>query len=585
MKNTTFKRFMSMLLASLMMVTVAAVPTYAAETEATETEAAETEAAETEAAETEATETEAAETEAAETEAAETEAAETEAAETEAAETEAAETEAAETEAAETEAAETEAVETEAAETEAAETEAVETEAAETFPALTGTGSFVGGSYEDGITIPTSLYVPKDYSPEKEYALLIYFHNVGGRGDTPYWSSGTGNQLVKNVISLTNDGTIVFAPRCPKDYFWAEQPYTPGYYSYEDTPISKPITAVISYIYNEIFKNYNIDKTRVWAFGDSLGGGGTWDLMLREPTLLAGAVPVAGYCDPTQAVNVSEQTAVWAIHTMQDKSVSVRGDRAMTAALANLGRNVKYLEYDSSPDKDKPLFNNSWDSSANWEHWAWVPAYNDKSVAEWLVAQKRTNNESDVPENTKFTDLKVEDSYFKAVSYAVEAGLFNGTSDTTFSPDTTMTRAMFVTVLGRLAEVDTSKYTEVTFTDVVAGSWYAPYVEWAASEGIVNGLGDGVFGIDGEITVEQACTILGRFADHKNADADTQITLDMYPDTFAAHDWAIEGLTWAVRNGVYLGILAKDSQLNPRDAASRALVAEMFYMYNAIYNK
>ena len=447
-----------------------------------------------------------------------------------------------------------------------------------------GTGSFVGGSYNDGeTTIATSLYVPKNYSADKEYSLLIYFHNVGNRGEVPLYSSGMGNALMRNVISLTGDNTIIFAPRCPTAYYWAEQPYAPGYYSFEDTPISKPMKAVISCIYDEIFEKYNIDKTRVWAFGDSLGGGGTWDLILREPGLLAGAVPTCGYCDPTQAVNVSEQTAIWAHHTMQDKSVNVRGDRAMTAALANLGRNVKYTEYDSSNPDHKKLFNGAWNSSTNWEHWTWEPTYNDKSVAEWLVAQKRTTAGEKTAE-TKFTDITPEDSFYKAVCYANEAKLFQGTSETTFSPDGVMTRAMFVTVLGRLAGVNTADYQDVTFTDVVAGSWYAPYVEWAAANGVVNGLGDGTFGINGDITVEQACTILGRYAEHKAAPNSTKLTLDVYPDAFAAHDWAKEGLTWAVDNGIYLGILGEKSELNPRDAATRALVAEMFYMYNAVYN-
>ena len=449
-----------------------------------------------------------------------------------------------------------------------------------------GTGSFVGGSYNDGkTTIATSLYVPKNYSPDKQYSLLIYFHNVGNRGETPLYTGGMGNNLIKNVISLTNDSTIVFVPRCPTAYYWAEQPYAPGYYSFEDTPISKPMSAVISYIYDELFEKYNIDKTRIWAFGDSLGGGGTWDLILREPGLLAGAVPTCGYCDPTQAVNVSEQTAIWAHHTAQDKSVNVRGDRAMTAVLGNLGRNVKYTEYDSSNPEHKALFNGAWNSSTNWEHWAWEPTYNNKAVAEWLVAQKRTTA-CEEPTQTKFTDISPEDSFYKAVCYANEAKLFQGTSETTFSPDGVMTRAMFVTVLGRLAGVDTTKYTTVSFTDVdpVGGSWYAPYVEWAASNGIVNGVGDGSFNVNGEITVEQACTILARYANNEKAPKSTQLTLNMYSDTLAIHDWGKDGLAWAVENGIYLGTLAEKSELNPRDAASRALVAEMFYMYNAVYN-
>lgn len=469
----------------------------------------------------------------------------------------------------------------------AAETETPDEEetTAAPKPVMTGTSSFVGGAYtHDGTTIATSLYVPKGYTPDKEYALLIYFHNVGGRGSTPFYTGGTGNALSKNVIDLTNDGTIIFAPRCPEAYYWAEAPYAPGWYNFESTPISKPMAATISYIYDEIIANYNIDMTRIWAFGDSLGSGGTWDLILREPDLLAGAVPVAGYNDPTQAANVRDDLAIWAIHTAQDKSVNVRGDRAMTAALMNMGRNVKYTEYDSSNPDHKVLFNESWNSSTNWEHWAWVPAYNDKSVAEWLVAQKKDAAESAAIE-TKFTDIDPADKNYKAICYATEAGLFTGTSETTFNPDGVMTRAMFVTVLGRSAGIDVTQYTNVTFSDVVAGSWYAPYVEWAAANGIVNGIGNNEFGINGDITVEQACTILARFADFKTAENSTQLTLDVYTDIIAVHDWGKEGLSWAIDTGIYMGTLANLSRISARTPASRALVASMFYNYTEIFGK
>ncbi|MBQ8551432.1 MAG: hypothetical protein IJ428_01310 [Clostridia bacterium] len=251
-------------------------------------------------------------------------------------------------------------------------------------------GEFTGGSYStDDVTIPTSIYIPKAYDHDKKYALLIYFHNIGGRGDTPYWSGDQGNILVKNVIELTNDNVIVFAPRCPTEYFWVDTPYAPGIYDFDKTPVSKVMRAVISYIENEILAKYSVDTSRVWAFGDSLGGGATWDLLLRKPDLLAAAIPVASYCDPTQAENIPENIAIWAFHTAQDKSVSVNGIRALMPKLAAFRRNVKYTEYDSADPDHKALFNGAWEKSKNWEHWAWVPAYNDIATARWLVSQAK----------------------------------------------------------------------------------------------------------------------------------------------------------------------------------------------------
>lgn len=96
-----------------------------------------------------------------------------------------------------------------------------------------------------------------------------------------------------------------------------------------------------------------------------------------------------------------------------------------------------------------------------------------------------------------FTDVSETDTYYKAVEFVYENGLFNGVSATEFAPATTMTRAMFVTVLGRLANVDTVAYTaELSFEDVVPGEWYTPYVAWAAENGIVNGYNAAEFGVN-----------------------------------------------------------------------------------------
>ncbi len=181
-----------------------------------------------------------------------------------------------------------------------------------------------------------------------------------------------------------------------------------------------------------------------------------------------------------------------------------------------------------------------------------------------------------VPENLgSFTDVKNTDTFYGAVKFAVDNGLFNGTSETTFEPYTTMNRAMFVTVLGRLDKADVSKYTVPTFKDVIAGQWYTSYVEWAAANGIVNGMGDGTYGINGAVTVEQALTILYRYADGKTGTA-TGKTLSDYTDSAKVSDWAKDAVIWAVANGIYDGAAGK---LEPKTAASRALVAEMFANY------
>ena len=71
----------------------------------------------------------------------------------------------------------------------------------------------------------------------------------------------------------------------------------------------------------------------------------------------------------------------------------------------------------------------------------------------------------------QFSDVKARDWFYDAVEYAVSNGLFHGTGETTFSPEQSMTRGMFVTVLGRKSNVEHSLYTEQQFEDVKAGQY------------------------------------------------------------------------------------------------------------------
>lgn len=99
----------------------------------------------------------------------------------------------------------------------------------------------------------------------------------------------------------------------------------------------------------------------------------------------------------------------------------------------------------------------------------------------------------------------------KAIAFVVEKGILNGISETEFAPDTSMTRGMFVTVLGRMSEVDTVKYNQISFSDVKADKYYAPYVEWAVVKGIAKGTGDGGFAPDREVTREEVSTMYAAY--------------------------------------------------------------------------
>ena len=113
--------------------------------------------------------------------------------------------------------------------------------------------------------------------------------------------------------------------------------------------------------------------------------------------------------------------------------------------------------------------------------------------------------------SSAFSDVKEGKFYTDAVKWAVDSGVTNGMGDGTFGVDRVCSRAQVVTFLWRAAGKPTPKSAQCDFTDVKAGSFYYDAVLWAVEEGITNGMGDGTFGVDGECTRGQIVTFLWRY--------------------------------------------------------------------------
>ena len=178
-----------------------------------------------------------------------------------------------------------------------------------------------------------------------------------------------------------------------------------------------------------------------------------------------------------------------------------------------------------------------------------------------------------------FTDIPAGAAYEEAVVYVYNRGLFNGMSATTFEPDTSMTRAMFVTVLGRLEGVDPARYAGKSFEDVEENTWYAPYVRWASEKGIVQGYGNGFFGVDDPLTVEQALVIMARYAEYSGMDTAQKSWKYRFLDEKSVSSWAVDAMKWAVKEEIYQG---NSGWLTPQAPAKRSLLSQILYAYDSM---
>ena len=167
-----------------------------------------------------------------------------------------------------------------------------------------------------------------------------------------------------------------------------------------------------------------------------------------------------------------------------------------------------------------------------------------------------------------FSDVPAANWASEAVTFAAARELFSGTSETTFSPDETMSRAMLATVLYRL-EGQPEQTAASAYSDVSSDAWYADSVAWAVENGIASGYGDGQFGPNDSVTREQFVVMLWRYVGSPKA---SRRDLE-FADADRVSDYAQEALCWAVENGVLNG---NDSgQLVPGGTATRAEAAQM----------
>ena len=175
-------------------------------------------------------------------------------------------------------------------------------------------------------------------------------------------------------------------------------------------------------------------------------------------------------------------------------------------------------------------------------------------------------------EDTSFADVDAGAWYADAAVYCRNNGLMSGTSGTTFSPDTAMTRSMLATVLYRLAGSPAVTGSDA-FTDTIDGAWYADAVLWAFQSGIISGYGGGLFGTNDPVTREQIATILWRYSGSPTAETGTAF---VDADTIAS--WAVSAVEWARANGYVNGV--DGNRFDPSGTATRAQVATILMRYD-----
>ncbi|MBR2620775.1 MAG: hypothetical protein IKC97_00180 [Clostridia bacterium] len=226
---------------------------------------------------------------------------------------------------------------------------------------------------EDGTTLPYRLYVPCEYDKSKEYPVLIVLHGAGQRGTD---NLGGIKYIVPQIFAHEDTPVaeaIVICPQCPAaPEQWVDTPWGRGNYSVDNVKMSNELGAVLELLY-AIEDEFSTDDDRYYLTGLSMGGFGTWDLLMRYPELFAAGIPICGGADPSYA-EVLKNVPIYTVHSTDDPTVPASGTQAMVKALEEAGSMCIYFR-----------------ELEGYGHGVWNWTAEQADIWNWLFAQKLSN--------------------------------------------------------------------------------------------------------------------------------------------------------------------------------------------------
>jgi len=184
--------------------------------------------------------------------------------------------------------------------------------------------------------------------------------------------------------------------------------------------------------------------------------------------------------------------------------------------------------------------------------------------------------------NNPFTDVSGNEWYSDSVKYVYENRIFSGITDSLFGPDVETTRAMLITVLGRMENINPSDYTDLSYTDVDNDMYYAPYIQWASQNNIVAGFGNSLFKPNDSVTREQLAKIIRNYLTYKGTSTEIENTELPFTDASLISQWAVEDVAYCYDKEIFSG--DEKGMFNPKNSTSRAELASVIMRLNNFSN-
>ena len=221
---------------------------------------------------------------------------------------------------------------------------------------------FIGRIYTNAQRMPYRLFVPPNYSKDKQYPLVLWLHGAGG--------AGTNNRAQISADQIPGTRTWTKPQNQAKYPTFVLVPQSPTNWISDGIESLSPEMLLVLGILEAVQAEFSIDPGRIYVAGQSDGGVGTWNVITQRPGLFAAAIPLCGGGDPSEAPRLAKMP-IWAFHGARDPIIPVTESRTMIEAVRKAGGNPRYTEY------------------RNLAHEIWVPTFAQPDLVGWLFAQHK----------------------------------------------------------------------------------------------------------------------------------------------------------------------------------------------------
>ncbi len=221
-------------------------------------------------------------------------------------------------------------------------------------------------------TLNYRLLRPDAEAGQEKYPLILFLHGGGERGSDNEKQLSHGSEMFRNPVNREKYPAYVLYPQCPEEGYWAYR-NRPETFAPAQMPSGEPVTPVMMLVkglLDEYLSLPDVDTDRIYVIGLSMGGMGTFDLVIRYPEVFAAAIPICGTVNPSR-LEAAKSVSFRIFHGDKDSTVPVDGSREAYKALKRAGTNVEYIEF--------PGVN----------HDSWTPAFNYPGFMEWLFEKRK----------------------------------------------------------------------------------------------------------------------------------------------------------------------------------------------------